>query len=428
MNKYQTIKKIGVGAYGDVFKVKNIGDNKEYALKKVEISDFDEFNELDLLSRLNHPHLLGLEEFYFTNQGGNYLLNYILPLANMDLMSYIQRVKPSLDEKISLMYKIASGVSFMHLQGYYHCDLKASNILMFDNEPKIADYGLSCVSSYDRDFSGTPFITSPQGLEKYHIKDSKYVSVYKERLDFLQTDLFCLGTTFFTILSEGDNIFTKEYDCDIIGEKYDYFIKNFGDIFQFQLSRMRSLHYIKAFKSNKDLVSDDKILKMYQKVEDVLSLIKAMMIPSQQDRLKNISEVMNHSVFKNEEKIIEGELKQETITHQLDETFLDFVTSNMFNNLVKIDEVYFDSKTTSIAYSLYLRSSDLLESYLKLHSPITLIKSCFYLASTVTKGNVTLRQLNYFNVNKDKCKRIITKILKHTGGKLRFKNEVVFDF
>lgn len=425
MNKYLTIKKIGVGAYGDVFKVKNINNDKEYALKKVDISDFDNFNGLDLLSRLNHPHLLSLEEFYFTTQGENYLQNYVLPLAKMDLMSYLQEVKPNLDEKITLMYKIASGVSFMHSQGYYHCDLKASNILMFDKEPKIADYGLSCISSYDRHFSGTPFVTSPQGLEKYHIQDSKYISVYKERLDFLKTDIFCLGTTFFTILSEGDNIFTEEYDCDIINKKYDHFIKHFKDVFQFQLSRMRSLHYIKDFNRDKELVSDDeKIIKIYKKIDGVLGLIKSMMIPSQQNRLKNILDVMTHSIFKNEEKISEGNLKTDSIDHQLDENFLNFITSSIFNNYVKVDEVHFDSQTTSIAYSLYLRCNNLL----KLYSPESLIKTCFYLASTITKGNVTFRQLNYFNISKNKCSRIIMKVLKITGGKLRFKNEVVFNF
>lgn len=418
MNNFTILNKLGAGAYGDVFKVKN-KEGKEYALKKVELEDFDEFGELDILSRFRHPQLLHLEEFHFSKKGEKHFLNLILPKAEMDLMQYIQTVKPSFDKKLEIMSKIANGLLFMHSQGYFHCDMKASNILMFGDEPKIADFGLSCVKGIEREFSGTPFITSPQGLEKHHIKSSKYSSVYTERLDLLQADIFCLGVTFFTILSEGDNIFTDEFNPDTITEKYDRFISNFEDIFHFQSTRIKSQLYIKEFKSgNRNILSNEEdVTKLYQKIDKVMNLIKCMTNPLQQDRTKSVLDVIRDPIFSNLNiDTNQGVIKSDYIIHKLDEVFLYCVTTKSVNEKgVKIGNVIFDSKTVSLAYSLYLRCQDM-----KNLDKEVLIRCCFYLASTVTVDSLSME---IFRLTKD----YIINVIKHTNGKLRFENEVSFE-
>jgi mitogen-activated protein kinase 15 len=68
LKKYEVLKKLGSGAYGHVWKVKNTKTGKVYALKKI----FDAFQhstdaqrtyrEITVLKQLNHPNIIGLHE------------------------------------------------------------------------------------------------------------------------------------------------------------------------------------------------------------------------------------------------------------------------------------------------------------------------------------------------------------------------------
>ena len=46
-------------------------------------------------------------------------------------------------EALEVFLKILKGLKFIHEHTIIHRDLKCENILMKDNEPKIADFGLA---------------------------------------------------------------------------------------------------------------------------------------------------------------------------------------------------------------------------------------------------------------------------------------------
>jgi mitogen-activated protein kinase 15 len=66
LKKYEVLKKLGSGAYGHVWKVREIHTSKIYALKKI----FDAFQhstdaqrtyrEITVLKQLNHPNIISL--------------------------------------------------------------------------------------------------------------------------------------------------------------------------------------------------------------------------------------------------------------------------------------------------------------------------------------------------------------------------------
>lgn len=63
LSEFETIEKIGKGAFGEVFKVKNHLDGCYYALKRIKLGDDDFKNsrilrEVSALSRLSHPHIV----------------------------------------------------------------------------------------------------------------------------------------------------------------------------------------------------------------------------------------------------------------------------------------------------------------------------------------------------------------------------------
>lgn len=64
LTEFETINFIGKGAYGDVLKVRNILDNRQYAIKRIPLSSRNKqlyrkmTREVELLSRLNHENVV----------------------------------------------------------------------------------------------------------------------------------------------------------------------------------------------------------------------------------------------------------------------------------------------------------------------------------------------------------------------------------
>ena len=61
---FEIIKKIGDGAYSNVYKVKRHEDGKEYALKKVKLNHLSDkerenaINEVRILASIKHPNVI----------------------------------------------------------------------------------------------------------------------------------------------------------------------------------------------------------------------------------------------------------------------------------------------------------------------------------------------------------------------------------
>lgn len=134
-------KKLGKGSYGQVYTT-TIG-TEHYAVKVVGTSDcIESVNELDIMRRLSHPHLVtccGLRE--------GPTLELVLPLASYSLYDFITQMNPSRELLLQLLYQVATGVEFLHRNDILHLDLNYANILVFREDrgwiAKISDFGLS---------------------------------------------------------------------------------------------------------------------------------------------------------------------------------------------------------------------------------------------------------------------------------------------
>ena len=64
---YQKIKSLGKGSYGEVFLIKSLQTQKEYALKETTITKNKEYflyfsmNEINILSKLDNPYIISLK-------------------------------------------------------------------------------------------------------------------------------------------------------------------------------------------------------------------------------------------------------------------------------------------------------------------------------------------------------------------------------
>ena len=72
--EYEILEKLGEGTFGKVFKVKNKSNNCIRAMKQIEkgfimnINDSEIGKEIEILSKLNHPYIIKLYEYYVKDQ------------------------------------------------------------------------------------------------------------------------------------------------------------------------------------------------------------------------------------------------------------------------------------------------------------------------------------------------------------------------
>ncbi|KAJ1424459.1 TNFR/NGFR cysteine-rich region [Sesbania bispinosa] len=196
---------VGRGSFSCVFKGV-LKDGTDVAVKRAIMSpnmqkNSKEFHtELDLLSRLNHAHLLNL--LGYCEEGGERLLVYEY-MAHGSLHQHLHGKSKALKEqldwvrRVTIAVQAARGIEYLH--GYacppvIHRDIKSSNILIDEeHNARVADFGLSLLGPAD---SSSPLAELPAGTLGY--LDPEYY-----RLHYLTTksDVYSFGVLLLEILS-----------------------------------------------------------------------------------------------------------------------------------------------------------------------------------------------------------------------------------
>jgi serine/threonine protein kinase len=189
--KFFTILKqdLGKGSYGDVLMGKN-EYGKKLAIKccKFDQTGIPNILEASIMKSIQHPNINHAIEIICSSS----ILYIIQDLAVTDLHQYTSLYKQnhscSIDELNYIFSCLLQAVSILHHQNIIHCDIKASNVLMFhDNTIKLADFSLACVKS-DELYNHTVCTSTHRSLECF-LKQG-----FNESLD-----IWSLGCTFYEI-------------------------------------------------------------------------------------------------------------------------------------------------------------------------------------------------------------------------------------
>lgn len=157
---YEEVGVIGNGAYGTVYKAKDLGNNGQFvALKKVKIPLAEEgvpistLREISLLKQLDafdHPNVVRLLDICHGKRLENeqqMVLYLVFEHVDQDLATYIERCpSPGLgpDRIKDLSFQLLNGLDFLHSNRIVHRDLKPQNILVSNHgNLKLADFGLA---------------------------------------------------------------------------------------------------------------------------------------------------------------------------------------------------------------------------------------------------------------------------------------------
>lgn len=197
MHKYRLISKKGEGTFSEVLKAQSIKSGKYVAIKcmKNHFDSIDQVNnlrEIQALRRLaGHPNIIKLHEVLYDEPTGRLAL--VFELMDMNLYEAIKGRRHYLPEaKVKqYMYELLKALDHMHRNGIFHRDVKPENLLLLDDEIKLADLG-SCRGIYSRqpytEYISTRWYRAPECL----LTDGYYN---------FKMDLFAAGCVWFEIVA-----------------------------------------------------------------------------------------------------------------------------------------------------------------------------------------------------------------------------------
>lgn len=194
IDKFQILNSIGKGELGEVYKVKEISNEKIYAAKilNIEINPDSTENQeyLQFISKissilsLNHPtfmQLIGISTSNFDQSPCPTIITEyahngsLYNIISSNSLKYLDNTR-----KLINIYGIATSLQYLHSHNIIHQDLKLENILLDDYLfPKIVDFGLiQIINRFVSESSNkrSPIIhtTKPEYLAPEILNDEQY--------------------------------------------------------------------------------------------------------------------------------------------------------------------------------------------------------------------------------------------------------------
>jgi serine/threonine protein kinase len=177
---YNSIRRLGQGAYGKVELVEHRETKRQYAAKFISLegmSDDDRTcvnREIQILAKANHGAVLCLRGCGKVSQTHSVVIltDY---MANGSVDTVLRKAKRNeppkgwnFTRKYITVVGIAAGMQYLHSRDIIHRDLKPANVLLNNNfEPFIADFGFAKLTDQKRTLAmsmvgGTPLYMAPE--------------------------------------------------------------------------------------------------------------------------------------------------------------------------------------------------------------------------------------------------------------------------
>jgi serine/threonine protein kinase len=194
--RYEPIDILGYGAFAMVVKAKDIKTGEFVAIKHLQTKQGDKqkfFRELNLSTRLRHPHIVRCLDVYCSSETAS---DMVFEFADGGMLrTYLEEEKPfDFAESLAVTHQIAQGLEYAHLEGVVHRDLKPENILLFLQQVpgkrlyKIADFGVAKIIGPNQKTATS--IGSPSYMAPEQFYDSYDIT----------SDIYALGIMFYELL------------------------------------------------------------------------------------------------------------------------------------------------------------------------------------------------------------------------------------
>ena len=176
-DRYQTVARLGAGAFGEVFRARDSVLGRDVAVKRIRLDAFAEpvlleevkqrfLREAQVAARLRHPNIVTVHDI--VSSGSTSLI--VMELVEGETLQSRLRTRERLDlpETLRVLEPVASALDHAHANQVVHRDVKPANIMIEPSgQVKVMDFGIAKLETAANLTStglimGTPNYMSPE--------------------------------------------------------------------------------------------------------------------------------------------------------------------------------------------------------------------------------------------------------------------------
>ncbi|XP_057804282.1 leucine-rich repeat receptor-like protein kinase PEPR2 [Salvia miltiorrhiza] len=176
---------IGRGKHGTVYRAESVKSKKQWAIKKVDLTESKFNSEMRILNLVRHRNILRMGGYSIRNGYGYIVTEYMTEGTLYHLLhKRLPRVALTWEQRCRIALGIAQGLSYLHhdcVPPIIHRDIKTDNILLdSDFEPKIGDFGAAKLDSdVDEDQTASVIV----GTLGYIAPENAYATKLTDKCD-----------------------------------------------------------------------------------------------------------------------------------------------------------------------------------------------------------------------------------------------------
>jgi hypothetical protein len=145
--RYRVERQVGQGGMASVFLAEDLKHHRPVAVKvlleslthTIGIRRF--LQEIEVVARLQHPHLLTLIDSGDVGGLPYYVMPYIEAQSLREVM--LREKQLPVERAVTIAREVADGLAYAHQNGVIHRDVKPTNVLMSDGHAVVADFGIA---------------------------------------------------------------------------------------------------------------------------------------------------------------------------------------------------------------------------------------------------------------------------------------------
>ncbi|PIN22926.1 Serine/threonine protein kinase [Handroanthus impetiginosus] len=176
---------IGRGKHGTVYRIESVRSRKQWAVKKVDLSETKFSTEVRTLNSVRHRNVLRMRG-HSIRDGYGFIITEYMPEGTLYHLLHQRRSQVALnwEKRYRIALGIAQGLSYLQhdcVPQIIHRDIKSDNILL-DSElgPKIGDFGAAKLES---DEDERPIVSTIVGTLGYIAPENAYSTRLTDKCD-----------------------------------------------------------------------------------------------------------------------------------------------------------------------------------------------------------------------------------------------------